>query len=406
MKNPDLHQCRLEEVWPQKEREKLPNLSQRCVSAYFYYRLLMDPRRTLDPREANLFYVPLFSSHQPYYDKQCMPTFLNQLDGIMRKQNPDFEKYPTRHFLTLNRPSGNIHSSCVLLCLVTPTCLYQNFTKNIMFLTIEYVQSDKHSPQYNPRRVIAVPYLSDYHYNDDVDAVFFNSHEARHARDKFVVGYFNGRHVPPSHPTYARSVWSHELNSMTGKSKCFVKTSLRTEAMEVVYSNSSTHNSRSIDYRKSVFCLNPPGDSMVRKGTCDSLVYGCIPVFSRVESFNKPYYCREGEVDHIGVLVDDKKPLLPQLLQIPPEKVRQMQLNIARLGRSLQFSELTFVQQKYQRGALEFDAFEVAMSTMFKLAESNANHTFGLSDNGLYRPVPNPQAVGFDMCTEPKDISS
>ncbi len=252
-----------------------------------------------------------------------------------------------------------------------------------------------------------MPYLSDYHYKDDVDAVFFNSHGTRYARDKFVVGYFNGRLRRPSPRNYVRSVWSHELSSTTGKSKCFVKTSLRTEAMEVVYSNSSTNNIRSMDYQKSVFCLNPPGDSWIRKGTYDSLVYGCIPVFSHAESFNKPYYCKEGEVDHIGVLVDDKKPLLPQLLQIPPEKVRQMQLNIARLGRSLQFSELTFVRQKYDlRGLLELDAFEVAMSTMFKLAESHANHTFGLSENGLYRPVPKPQAAGFDMCTEPKDISS
>jgi hypothetical protein len=386
MKQPDLFECSVEQMYGEAERKRVHNLSQWCVTAHFYFRLLMDPRRTLDPREANLFYIPEFTPDQPYWDdKACWPTFMNQLVGIMRTQNPDFEKYPTRHFLTLNRPSRTFRSSCVLMCGNEPTCLYQNFMKNIMILTTEHSSSELP----NQPRLIAVPYFSDYHYHKDdmVDAVFLHR-----ARDKFVVGYFNLRHgLPPSNPTYVRNVWLHELSSTTGESKGFVKSSLRTEAMEVIYSNASTHAERSIAYQKSVFCLSPPGDTWSRKATWDSLVYGCIPVFSQIQSFNMPYYCREGEVnDHIGVLVDDKEPLLPQLLQIPPEKVRQMQLNIARLGRSLQYSELTFVQRKYQHGLLEFDAFEVAMSTMSKLAESHAKHTLGVSDNGLYRSVPKP----------------
>jgi hypothetical protein len=56
-------------------------------------------------------------------------------------------------------------------------------------------------------------------------------------------------------------------------------------------------------YRKSVFCLSPPGDNPARKATFDIINAGCIPVFLSHDSFDGQYFLHLSKEDKQAVSV-------------------------------------------------------------------------------------------------------
>ncbi|CAI5500524.1 unnamed protein product [Closterium sp. Naga37s-1] len=89
---------------------------------------------------------------------------------------------------------------------------------------------------------------------------------------------------------------------------------------------------------QSRFCLQPTGDSSVRRSTFDSLLAGCIPVFFKEESFNMqyPWHFPEDR-SSISVTLDEARVLngtvdvAAELAAIPEERVASMQARIREL---------------------------------------------------------------------------
>ena len=82
-------------------------------------------------------------------------------------------------------------------------------------------------------------------------------------------------------------------------------------------------------YEKSVFCIQDGADSTTRKGLWDGLVLGCIPVFlSGVMSDEFSCY---GDSLHPWYVVEQREFFVNQLLSLPPEYIKLLQMNLLRL---------------------------------------------------------------------------
>lgn len=94
-------------------------------------------------------------------------------------------------------------------------------------------------------------------------------------------------------------------------------------------------------YARSVFCLQPPGDTVVRSGIVDALSVGCIPVlFHRAQAALWPLHWRATEA---CVLVDwpreapvssaNATRVLKKLVSMPQAHVRALQAGVAAAAR-------------------------------------------------------------------------
>lgn len=94
-------------------------------------------------------------------------------------------------------------------------------------------------------------------------------------------------------------------------------------------------------YARSVFCLQPPGDTVVRSGLVDALSVGCVPVlFHAAQAALWPHHWRAAEA---SVLFDwprgapvsraNATAVLQTLLTMPQERVRALQAGVAAAAR-------------------------------------------------------------------------
>ncbi|KAG5404132.1 hypothetical protein IGI04_010251 [Brassica rapa subsp. trilocularis] len=127
-------------------------------------------------------------------------------------------------------------------------------------------------------------------------------------------------------------------------------------------------------FESSVFCLQPPGDSLTRRSVFDSILAGCIPVFSNQGSAYKQYVWHlpnnDGEYSvYIPVkeLRTGGKSKIEEILQgIPNEKVIDMRENVIRLVPNIVYTKPN--RYKPDRETFE-DAFDVAVKGVIKRIE-------------------------------------
>ncbi|XP_018464877.1 probable xyloglucan galactosyltransferase GT15 [Raphanus sativus] len=127
-------------------------------------------------------------------------------------------------------------------------------------------------------------------------------------------------------------------------------------------------------FESSVFCLQPPGDSLTRRSVFDSILAGCIPVFFNQRSAHKQYSWHlpnnDGEYSvYIPVkeLRNGGKSRIEEILRgIPNEKVIGLRANVIRLVPKIMYTKPN--RYKPDRETLE-DAFDVAMEGVIKRIE-------------------------------------
>lgn len=117
----------------------------------------------------------------------------------------------------------------------------------------------------------------------------------------------------------------------------------------------------------SVFCLNPPGDTLTRKGLFDSLLAGCIPViFDEGSLAMYPWYFKD--TNDVSIFIPVQLALMPSwynvldyLESIDPAVVRKKQDAIKRIAFSLQYSE-----DPDSNDPSRLDAFDVAIGRLLR----------------------------------------
>jgi hypothetical protein len=99
-------------------------------------------------------------------------------------------------------------------------------------------------------------------------------------------------------------------------------------------------------YKRSVFCLCPPGDDPARKAVFDSIVSGCIPViFEKATLYNQyPWHIGEQLALDISVSVpgalvrSGKLDFMSVLLNISPEVIKKKQEALVTAAKRVQYA--------------------------------------------------------------------
>ncbi|CAN8315656.1 unnamed protein product [Cochlearia groenlandica] len=128
-------------------------------------------------------------------------------------------------------------------------------------------------------------------------------------------------------------------------------------------------------FESSVFCLQPPGDSLTRRSVFDSILAGCIPVFFNQGSAYKQYiwhipknYSEYSVYIPVKELRTGGKNKIEEVLKgISNEKVIGMRENVVRLIPKIVYSKPD--RNKPGGESIEEDAFDVAVKGLLKRIE-------------------------------------
>ncbi|EFH39201.1 hypothetical protein ARALYDRAFT_920989 [Arabidopsis lyrata subsp. lyrata] len=124
-------------------------------------------------------------------------------------------------------------------------------------------------------------------------------------------------------------------------------------------------------FESSVFCLQPPGDSLTRRSVFDSILAGCIPVFFNQGSAYKQYrwHIPKNNSEYsvyipVKELRTGGKNKIEEILRgIPNERVVGMRENVIRLIPKIVYSK---PNRNKPDGEILEDAFDVAVKGVVK----------------------------------------
>ena len=258
-----------------------------------YNRLKRSPRRTRDPEQASFFVVPYdmaldgyirtVDCAEPHKYPRCSKPLVIELKQHL-KQSKYFHRYQGGDHLLL-WSLGELHPR-------PADC--QDFTQKYCAdctLTCYWMSAPMRGHQY-----ISLPFPSSFHYHDNLKII------------PWKVGPLSDR---PVFASYAGSAIT--LNpDHTKIRKGVIKQCKQSPRCTHLNLKHSSFNSNIIPivaiYRKSIFCMCPPGDDPGRKALFDMLMMGCIPVLFHHSTLHNqlPYYINESFAKEISIFIPGK----------------------------------------------------------------------------------------------------
>lgn len=278
-----------------------------------YHRILKDPRRTLDPANATTFFVPYDLASDAAYYKLCAKNKEHKCFDFRKcpqaqrvhellKESPWWQRRGGRdHLLAVGMNYAMDHYigkpkcralllgtwACVLRAVWRPTppfstnhhrkpfpcpCLYftgacANCTK-IAIDDYSYLHSGSHGTDEKGDGWHAVPFPADFHWTRKVQRPFPWENRER----PLLVSYIGSTQSFYNPARRLRGSLVHFCNLY--KKDC-VHSTYGSSGRSVFFE--AGHNPLQLSAR-SVFCLQPIGDLMTRKGLFDSMLQGCLPV--------------------------------------------------------------------------------------------------------------------------------
>lgn len=249
-----------------------------------YYRLLKDIRRTLDPSKAITFFIPYDIATDCAYYKNCVKRngvcydfrkcpLAPKVESLLQKSSYMTKNNGHDHFLIVGMNYAMNHYLLKPKCKAFLSGICKNCTKfaiddySYMYATDVGIKERGDSWH-------AIPFPSNFHWNNEVIKPF------------------------PWENIYNRTI----LASYIGTDKSFYGPARRLRGSIVHYCNKHNSiqpnlcvhqsyglNGTRFSYKvdnynplllssSSIFCFQPIGDLMTRKGLFDSLLQGCIPV--------------------------------------------------------------------------------------------------------------------------------
>ncbi|XP_058099288.1 xyloglucan galactosyltransferase MUR3-like [Magnolia sinica] len=142
------------------------------------------------------------------------------------------------------------------------------------------------------------------------------------------------------------------------------RSSKRGKLLECDAGASKCHSPSSVMkiFQRSVFCLQPQGDSYTRRSTFDSMLAGCIPVFFHPGSAYVQYtwhlprnYTRYSVFIPEGDVREGKVSVEKRLLEIPISEVKEMRRNVIGMIPRLIYADPRSRLERFE------DAFDVAV---------------------------------------------
>mmetsp|Transcript_22326 Transcript_22326/g.52596 ORF Transcript_22326/g.52596 Transcript_22326/m.52596 type:complete len:550 (+) Transcript_22326:2203-3852(+) len=293
-------------------------------------RLKRYPCRTTDPNEADLFFAPILTA--PKLQRQWRSA-CSKVNGTDVKEALTFlnSTNACRHFFAMGKGHYNGNrctewwKNPVPELVPTQRIAYsERGFKNDSSGRHFYRPGDNTTNEYP--NLHSVPYPTSVHFHPSRPASGmpqFQNMTDRRSLMSFIGGDYHGD-VP------VRRLIHHQCNSYNDTSICDYKKTFRNKLLTMK--------------GKSIFCLEPAGDSPWRKSIADSIVFGCIPVlFSNLTDDATPWFWEEWK-SRGRVLVDRDDFLagrvdLQRLLEsTPPSFLEAMQSTLRERSRQFQYS--------------------------------------------------------------------
>jgi len=216
------------------------------------------------------------------------------------------------HALPLGKCDQFINRFCKLC---TFTCYWMNYT-----------QIDN--------RFVSIPFPSGYHWRDGIKNIPWDVQNGPN-RNLTAVYIGSTRTITDAHTKIRQAI----TKQCTVRKKC--------HWMKIFHSSTDHRIGDLLSvYRRSVFCLCPPGDDPGRKAVFDSIVAGCIPViFHESTIYNQyPWHIGEQAALDISVFIPGKMinsrglDLMTVLNSISPEIIAKKQAALSILAPKVQYS--------------------------------------------------------------------
>ncbi|XP_050238549.1 probable xyloglucan galactosyltransferase GT14 [Mercurialis annua] len=123
-------------------------------------------------------------------------------------------------------------------------------------------------------------------------------------------------------------------------------------------------------FQDSVFCLQPPGDSYTRRSTFDSIVAGCIPVFSHPGSAYAQYewylpnnYSKYSVFIPVDLVINGSVSINETLIKVSDDEIVQMREEVIKL-----IPKIIYANPKSKLESTE-DAFDIAIKGVLERVE-------------------------------------
>lgn len=387
-----------------------------------YYRALTDPKRTLDPSKATTFFIPYDFSVDSAFYKRC-----DKSEGACY----DFRKCPLApkvETLLLNstwyhRNKGKDHLLIVGMNYAMNDYVLKPKCKSLLSLTCGNCTKfaiDDYSYMYATDSGIksrgdnwhAAPFPADFHWSHEVKKPF-----PWESMDRPI------------------------LTSYIGSEKSFYRPSKRLRSSIIHYCNLHpnlcVHSSYGLNgtrysflvegynplliSQKSIFCFQPTGDLMTRKGLFDSILQGCIPVvfdpltascmytwhweeefwkkISISLSFHHIAHRQSDPILYLSDLYTNNRSLIENMQKLIRERVFQLQYSKHGLTEKYQFkSKLKYI-------TLEANNLKSDLFYNFKVPHNNEtledivtyqHSTWPRSENG--EPLKDAYQIIMDYC--------
>ena len=183
-------------------------------------------------------------------------------------------------------------------------------------------------------KFISVPFPSGYHWHDGIKNLPWDL-SLSSQRNLTAVYLGSTKTLNPYH-TKIRRAMTAQCNAST---EC--------HWMQIGHSSIDTNIADFLSvYKRSKFCLCPPGDDPARKAVFDAIISGCIPVIFEVATLYNQYPWHIGEQTALDVSVsipggqvkNGKLDFMSVLLAISPEVIRKKQEALALLAPRVQYA--------------------------------------------------------------------
>jgi hypothetical protein len=310
------------------------NTNQFALEQYFYYRLKHSSYLTNKVEEADLFYIPFFGNLAKMAGQYPVITeFWNHMEENLKKNTSFNTVNLKKHFIVYGgcQKFGNI------------------FMKNYLAKKIPLVVLERNARKKEKSNAIVAPYPALIHF-DQAKLQDIN---------------FAAKNL------LASSVWNSRYPFRWYLAHVICDRSKDCQHVELE-PNSDNYNHTYIYelLSRSIFCLNPAGDSPTRKAFWDALLVGCINVLYE-KDVKYPF---EDKFDYSDMTVyipsEQMNQTLHILSKIPKERIHHMQQYINSYRRQFQYSSDWRNLEGYGVPFYEKDAFHLILDELYKQSKN------------------------------------
>lgn len=321
------------------------DVNQFSLGRIFQFLLMDHPQRVHEPSHAQLFFVPMWNAKFPQQEK-CPHTskFFQHLQHL--------DKTTIRRHFFLSPRVGHMPDVCHLF----NSKEFYDTTKVALEAYEGYPHADPSRKKPNRN------FKSDFDDNDFIDEDHrlaqppgaANMHSIPYPS---MLSGFNKKQVEQFQSTVATMKRNYLVSAIQGNHDVgmFGSMQLRQD-LEKQCRNSADCNLVSLKGKgkrektnaevivpammQSVFCLQPTGDSISRKGMVDSILLGCIPVLFHMDQ-KKLWPWHVTDWDDVAVYVDksNQPDTIRYLQQISSSDIARMQANLPHMARVLSYGQ-------------------------------------------------------------------